>query len=80
MSRVRRISSSDDDIKRSRRRLERQHVGSNQIGTEERDRVDINNNVVVIDVIRPHKLQTSTVFMLYGATFLNKLCNILLFF
>jgi len=41
MSRVRPISSSDDDDERSRQRLEKAHVGSNEIGTEERDRVHI---------------------------------------
>ena len=50
ISRVRRISSSDDDDERSRRRLEKAtcwKVGSNQIGTEERDRVDIDKQARV---------------------------------
>jgi len=41
MSRVRRISSSDDEDERIVDSWKRQHVGSNQIGSEERDRVDI---------------------------------------
>ena len=41
ISRVRRISSSDDDDERIVDGWNRQHVGSNQIVSEERDRVDI---------------------------------------